>query len=479
MELSTIERFLATECGLNKSQPVLLGLSGGPDSLSLLDVLLHFGYPVIAAHFNHKLRPESGKEADYVWRLAEQLGVRFVCGSMAVTTLAQENKWTVEEAARTARYQFLFQEARRFHAQAVAIAHTADDQVETVLMHILRGSGLAGLRGMGFRAVQHEWDAQIPIVRPFLEVWRQEILEYCKERKLEPIFDQSNLDEVYFRNRIRLQLIPYLEQYNPKVKQALRRMSRILEADTALLEDTVNQAWKECLIAINSLSVILDNVRVKKLPLSLQRMVLRKAMAFLLQGEEDIEYEAIERGRKFISSPSRRGRIELSGGMSLYLTGEWLAVARREEDLPRDNWPQFQGREPIALDAPFRVTLNHSWVLEGEMLSSHSALAQINDPRKAWLDADCLQFPLLLRTMRPGERFQPLGMEGKRVKLSDFWVNLKMPRFVRKNWPLVVSNDQIVWIPGQRMAHACRLTERTKRVLYLCLGRQDTEKPDV
>lgn len=479
MELSILEHLLATECGLNRTQPVLLGLSGGPDSLSLLDVLLQCGYPVIAAHFDHKLRPESGKEADYVRRLAERFGVRCVCGSMAVTTLAQENKWSVEEAARTARYQFLFQEARRFHAQAVAIAHNADDQVETVLMHILRGSGLAGLKGMGFRTVQHEWDAQIPIVRPFLGVWRQEILEYCTERKLEPVFDQSNQDEAFFRNRIRLQLIPYLEQYNPKIKQALQRMSRILEADTALLEETVNQAWKECLIAENSLSVILENVRVRKLSVSTQRMVLRKAMTFLLQGEEDIEYEAIERGRKFISSPSRRGRIELSGGLNLFLAGEWLAVARREEDLPSGNWPQFEGREPIVLDAPFRVTLNHGWVLEGEMLLSRPALAQMNEPRKAWLDADRLQFPIVLRTMLPGERFQPLGMEGKEVKLSDFWVNQKTPRFVRKNWPLVVSNDQIVWIPGQRMAHACRLTEQTKRVLYLCLRRQDVEKPGV
>ena len=476
MDLITIERLLTMECGLNKTQPVLLGLSGGPDSLSLLDVLLRCGYSVIAAHFDHKLRPESGSEADYVRCLAEQCGVQFICGSMAVSTLAQENKMTVEEAARIARYRFLFQEACRFHVQAVAVAHTADDQIETVLMHILRGSGLSGLRGMSYRTLQHEWDVQIPIVRPFLEVWRQEILDYCTARKLEPVFDQSNKDEAFFRNRIRLQLIPCLEQYNPRIKHALHRMSRLLEADTALLEETVNQAWKACLVAENSLTVIMDYAQVKKLPLSLQRMMLRKAMAFLLRGEKDIEYEVIERGSRFIQNPSRRRRIELSAGLNLLLTGEWLAVTRKEDDIPLDNWPQFQGCESIMLNAPFRVTLNHDWVLEGEILSYCPAPAQMSDPHQAWLDADCLQFPVVLRTMQPGERFQPLGMENQSMKLSDFWVNQKVPRFVRRDWPLVVSNDQVVWIPGHRMSHTCRLTEQTKRILYLCLSSQDAEK---
>ena len=175
MDESSITLIIKDECKLIPDRPVLLGVSGGPDSLTLLVILARSGYPIIAAHFDHKLRKESGAEAEYVRGLSENLGVPFLSGSTDVALLAKAKKWSLEEAARFARYTFLFQEARRVNAQAVAVAHTADDQIETVLMHILRGTGLTGLKGMAYRSSPNEWDDQIPLIRPLLEIGRAHV----------------------------------------------------------------------------------------------------------------------------------------------------------------------------------------------------------------------------------------------------------------------------------------------------------------
>lgn len=450
-------------------RPVVLGLSGGPDSLSLLDILLRCGVSVIGAHFDHTLREESGREADYVGGLVEKMNVPFVSGRDDVQSLAREKKWSIEEAARYARYSFLFAEARRNNAQAVAVAHNADDQVETVLMHILRGTGLNGLKGMAYRTTPNEWDAEIPIIRPLLGVWRAEILEYCAQREFEPVFDKSNLDPVFFRNRLRLQLIPDLEQYNPRVKQSLWRMSRLLEDDADLLTGTLDEAWKECLILENAVSISLQYSKIKKLPVSLQRMIIRKAIASLLGDVSDIGFDVIERGRRFLEYPTRRGRIELMGRIHLFRFTDRLILTESEEKIPRDFWPQLPEGEIQQLTMPFNKALNPGWTLQGEITSGVPDTFQMEDPDNAWLDADCLEFPLEVRRALPGDRFKPLGLENREMRLSDFWVNQKIPRFVRGNWPLIVSNDQIIWIPGQRPAYFCRLTPQTKTVLSLRL----------
>ncbi|MCC6148440.1 MAG: tRNA lysidine(34) synthetase TilS [Anaerolineaceae bacterium] len=470
MDLLAIVQTLAIECCLKKDQPVLLGLSGGPDSLSLLDMMLRCEYLVIAAHLDHKLRKESQEEAEYVRHITEEMGVPFSSGSVDVLTFARENKLSVEEAARKARYQFLFEEARRCKAQAIAVAHTADDQVETVMMHILRGSGMAGLKGMGYRSNKHEWDLKIPIVRPLLGIWRAEILLYCKERNLTPVFDQSNRDMTYFRNRLRHDLLPSLEQYNPKAKQGLWRMSRILEADEAILDGVVEKVWKDCLITQVPQSVTLDHEAIKTLPAGLLRRILRKTISVLLHGERDIGYEVIERGHEFVTNPVGN-RVELFAGLNLFLVGERLVVARKEEDIPLGNWPQTQNQTAIELVIPFYYELDSGWALAGSFLSPLPPGERFDNPYQAWLDADRLKFPLVMRPMYAGERFQPLGMSGQTVKLSDYWINKKIPRLARKNWPLLFSREQVIWVPGHQPAHFCKLTEKTERVLHLQLIR--------
>jgi tRNA(Ile)-lysidine synthase len=242
MDLERIRSLLESECGLQSEKPVLVGVSGGPDSLCLADVLESLGYSLVIAHFNHQLRPQAGDDARVVEEFAGKRGIPFVLGSEKVGEFAESHHLSLEEAARICRYRFLFSQAEAAGAQAVAVAHNADDQVETVLMHLLRGSGLSGLRGMPYRSLTTEWSSTIPLVRPLLGVWREEINEYCAVRQLQPVTDLSNQDTTFYRNRLRHELVPYLQHYNPQAKERIWKMANVLAADYEVLEAQVEAA---------------------------------------------------------------------------------------------------------------------------------------------------------------------------------------------------------------------------------------------
>ena len=187
-----IQSILQHNCQLVINKPVVIGVSGGPDSLCLLDLLWRMQYLLIVTHLNHSLRAEADDEARLVEEEAGKRCLPFVTQKMDVRAYAEHRKVSIEEAARTARYNFLFDQARRLGAQAVIVGHTADDQVETVLMHLLRGAGLAGLIGMEYSTVLREFDERIPLVRPLLSTWREQINAYIADRSLSPVTDESN-----------------------------------------------------------------------------------------------------------------------------------------------------------------------------------------------------------------------------------------------------------------------------------------------
>ena len=189
-----MRRVLQDECQIESDRAILVAVSGGPDSLCISEFMHEDGFPLVVAHFDHNLRPESANDAEFVRRYAQQRGVRFIFGQGDVKARVKQTQETVEEAARNARYQFLFATAEEIGAQAVVVGHSADDQVETLLMHLLRGSGLSGLGGMSYRWQPNAWHAEIPLVRPLLGTWRQEILAFCQERGLSPVEDQTNQD---------------------------------------------------------------------------------------------------------------------------------------------------------------------------------------------------------------------------------------------------------------------------------------------
>ncbi|HSV85577.1 MAG TPA: tRNA lysidine(34) synthetase TilS [Levilinea sp.] len=458
-------------CGFLPGSRILVGVSGGPDSLCLLDCLRTLGYEVTAAHFNHGLRPEAADDARHVQQAAARMKVAFTGGGGDVAEFARKDGKSIEEAARTLRYRFLFSQAHRLDCSAVAVGHTADDQVETVLMHLLRGAGLAGLRGMQTCTVITEWDDRIPLLRPLLGVWRDIIQAYCAERSLETVFDHSNLDRTYLRNRLRYELIPYLQSYNLQIKEVVWRMSQTANGDYALLESLVRAAWERSLIEQRADFIVLSRKALQAMETGLQRMVLRKAVAMLRPGLRDINFAAIERAARFVQSPTNTRSLDLVAGLCLYASEDRLFLGDKNSGLQMEGWPQMTPGDLQELAVPGRLPLPGGWILEG-LIEDVTGQSWGDDPFHAWLDRDSLMFPLLVRTRREGDRFSPLGMNGHSLKLSDFWINQHLPRPARAGWPLVCSGDEIIWIPGFRPAETCRLFPGSRCAIHLSLKRE-------
>jgi tRNA(Ile)-lysidine synthase len=473
-----ISAILSNNCMLTKDRPVLVGVSGGPDSLSLLMMLQDLGYPMVIAHFNHQIRPEALNDARYVEKIATNLGLPFVCGSSDVPNYANSLHVPIEEAARELRYRFLFDQARIYSAQAVAVGHTADDQVETVLMHILRGSGLKGLRGMSYRTDSSQWDQDIPLIRPLLSTWRKETQDYCTQMGFSPVNDATNTDRSYLRNRIRLDLIPDLEKYNPRFRKAIIRMARILDDDFQVLEQDIQSAWKNCCVADGDGYVALNRDIFLKAVTGIQRGVLQKIITDLVTGNKDIEFDSIERILGYIKQKQLKeyylGEYDLR-----LLTEEYSIYLYREGSrIPDNNWPQLYDSSPVFLQVPGSIQISPTWKIESTLIINKiPEILKIcnsnHDLFQVWLDADCISESLIIKARADGDSWKPLGLEQGYQKLSDFFINEKCPLRARDRWPIICSGNEIIWIPGYRPGNTVKITQKTSRILYLKISSTD------
>ncbi|MGD8458137.1 MAG: tRNA lysidine(34) synthetase TilS [Anaerolineales bacterium] len=470
--LTRVKKSLVDVCQINPDLPLVVGVSGGPDSLCLLHVLKKLGFHAIVAHLNHGIRPEAAAEAEFVKAASGELGFKHHAKVDDAPSHAEKEGLAIEEAARRLRYTFLFGVAEEEKAQAVAVGHNADDQVETVLMHLLRGAGLSGLRGMQARIVLPSWHEQIPLVRPLLGVWRREVMAYCEEHNLEPRFDRSNLDTTYFRNRLRHELVPVLESYNPRIRELTWRMGNTLQTDFEVIEMAIDAVWAECVEEVGEDYVRVNRDVFSRQPIGIQRGLSRRVMAVLRPGLRDIDYEAVERVLAFVHQPPETRQSDLIAGLRIQLEGDHFLIADWEADIPLDDYPQI-GERTIPFDIPAKVTLGNGWFLSAE---AHPAEKEIldqalnnPDPFVGWFNAAGFGGGGNIRTIEQGDRFIPLGMGGHGGKLADFFINVKLPKRARKAWPLVCASEEIAWVPGYRIGHSFRITADTNRILKLYL----------
>ncbi|MFZ0533335.1 MAG: tRNA lysidine(34) synthetase TilS [Anaerolineales bacterium] len=473
--LDNIANILQRECQLKPRNLVLVGVSGGPDSLFLLHVLHDLGYQIIAAHVNHGLRPEADDESQTVKLFAAELGVDFISCQVDVLSYVSEYSVSIEEAARIVRYQYLFEQAESTGASAVLVGHNADDQVETIMMHLLRGSGLAGLRGMEYRTIPNAWSKQIPLVRPLLSTWREDIQQYLIEHGLNPIVDRSNLDIAFFRNRLRLELIPILERYNPRVRENLLRVGHILRDDYEVLQQLVSEAWETNLTKEGPGYLAFRLTGFQELSLSIQRYLLRKAIAYHLPGLRDVEFECIDRGIGLLTESKPYAQVDLIAGLRIIKEGEIFWLTNWRADLPGFDFPALAPGMELVINIPSTISLNNNWNLQvQEVLDSDLAIQQSItnlDPFQAWVDAGELELPIIVRCRKAGERFQLLGMNGHSKKVSDLMINLKLPKRARSTWPIVCSGNDILWIPGCRMSHKARIKSNSRLIVHFTLSR--------
>lgn len=472
--IESVEKILEKECGLTKDKPIIVGVSGGPDSLCLMEVLRQAGYQIIVAYFDHKLRSESQTDGRMVEKTATRLMLRCVIDGADVQAHAEKNKLSIEEAARNLRYRFMFDLARKYKAQAVAVGHTADDQVETILMHFLRGSGMNGLKGMSYRSIIKTFDAEIPVIRPLLDVWREETVVYCAVNGLRPHYDSTNDSLNFQRNRIRHLLIPTLETYNPKFREAVVRMSQSLKSDYGFIVESLHAIWDEILVETHETFLSFDVIRLSSASKGLQRNLVKHAMR-ILRPNTDVNFQALERAVQVINSTDASANVDLKGGLCLVKESNLIYICTSNAELPFDIWPQMPSDESISVSISNQISLAGGW----KFTSEHWRLPTLaieqaeenDDPYQVWLDAEGLPEQLELRVRRMGDHFSPLGMEGHTQKISDFFVNEKVPQRARDRWPLLCAGEKILWVPGFRPAHENRLTDETKNVIYFSITR--------
>ena len=440
---------------LDPHDRVLVGVSGGQDSLALL-LLLHELAPdleieLVVAHLHHGLRGEAA-DADqrYVGDLAARLGLPYVTDRTDVAALAEGERIGIEEAGRRARYRFFDRSADERGCHRIALAHTATDRAETLLMHLFRGAGLQGLRAIPPRRGR--------IIRPLILVTRQETGEYCRITNTEVRLDSTNLDPAPLRNRLRADLLPQLErEYGPGIEAALCRAAEHVLAEIEWTEPLVGQALEGAREGAG-----LSVERLGEMPRGLRHRVLQRFLREAGHPLVDVAQERWEALEALVEAGGTGRRLELSPGPGVELVYGVLAVAEPAAETEAD--------EGVArLCVPGRVELPGGRTMVATVTPSPPAEYPPAEASCAVLDADRAGEVLLVRRARPGDRFVPLGMSGQK-KLQDFFVDNKVPSRQRRPWLVTREDGQILWIVGHRLAAAARVQGGTKRLLTLSLS---------
>jgi len=467
---------------ISPGEMVVVGVSGGADSVCLLRVLARWqrelGTNLHVAHLNHQLRgAESEADARYVANLAGRLGIPITIDKQDVAAYRSKMNCSLEEAARELRYSFLARVANDVGANRVAIGHTKDDQVETILMHILRGTGTSGLRGLApcspmvydkggmlVRATPMSLRAKrsnLSVIRPLLDTTREETLNYCQEQQLEPRVDSSNLSLSFFRNRCRLELLPLLREYNPSIDQALLRLAEIARDDSSFVEQQALQSWNEVAKEEDD-AVRLDKRKICALPIALQSQMIRLAIGKLAGDIRDIEAGHIEAIRSLLGKPVGK-RTSLPHG--LICQGEYdevvIATSAEQSQLASLSCPFPPLNGEFSLKVPGETILSR-WRVIASIMQERIAKGKF----VAEFDLGQTGTELFVRQRQPGDRFQPLGMNMPK-KLQEFMVDAKIPLPWRERIPIVCSPDYPIWVVGWRIDDRVKVTKATREILRL------------
>lgn len=473
MTIEKIVRENLFSAGFSPEDLLLIGVSGGPDSLVLAHVLYSIRWKIAIAYFDHQLRSQSVSDGEFVKRIAAEFKVDFYQAAENIQQKAEEKKRSIEETARDHRYRFLFATARKMNARAVLTAHTADDQVETILMHLLRGSGTHGLTGMSICG-KTEFDTEIPLVRPLLPIWRGEIEDYCREHALEPVQDASNQETKYLRNRIRHELIPNLATYNLAVKENLYHLAEIVQDDWIFLAKQYARISDELIHQTSSDILEIPRDRFLELDRGAQKAVIQSALSRLQRdAQAQIKYDTVIEIIQFAYKSTTTNHITLPAHLHAFLESTKLIITNLAALPIPGKYPQYSESSTLSINEPFELELTKDFLLSG-VIEPVSAYAEPRSDTgflwEAFLNADQIQFDnAVVRSFQPGERYAPLGMDGKKSKVSDLFINKKIPVPFRKSWPLILIANEIVWIPGFQPAHSYRIQESTRMVWHLKL----------
>ena len=448
---------------MSRGDCLLLAVSGGADSVCLLNVMLSLreklGISLHVAHLDHQLRAEESEaDAAYVGELAKRFDIPLTVSKADVNGYRKEHRLSLEEAAREVRYDFLAETAVAVGANAIAIGHTLDDQVETIMLHIIRGSGICGLVGLNPKTSRRLNGHQVNIIRPLLEISRMETQQYCLENNLAAMDDSTNLSLEPLRNRIRHKLLPELKKYNPGFVESLLRTSAIAADEIAFLDSESAKVW-ELVAKEQNDSVILNKDEFDALPNALKRHLIRAVIKKLLGTLKDIEERHIEEIMG-VSGKQAGKYINLPYGLIFAVEyGRYLLGSDTKALCP---YPEIIGESEIKIPG---VSAISGWSVKTSFMEKAVDVDNQNE-FVAYLDADKCGGSLTIRSRIDGDRFQPLGFDTPK-RLNRFMIDLKIPQSWRERVPLVCCDGQVIWVVDYRIDDRYKVTADTKRVLKI------------
>ena len=436
--ISQVEQFIRQHQMPPTGSKIIVGLSGGADSVVLLHILDQLGYECIAAHCNFQLRgTESIRDQLFAEQFAAFVQVPFASIEFDTTAYASQQGISIEMAARELRYNWFETIKTKNKATAIAVAHHRDDSVETLLLNLIRGTGIHGLTGI--KATTKS------LIRPLLCVTKEEILQYARQKQLPFVTDSSNLQAIFDRNKIRLEVIPLLQTLNPSVLAAIERTASNLQQVIKVYDDAMNRAKQKCFDK-EKLAISIPDVLLFSSPPAVLYELLREYNFNRVVIKEIVDSLDGKAGKYFYSKTHRLLKDRK------YLLLEQIDNKKEENAIYRI----YEKDESIINPTPLKI----------DYVPNNEKLVILSNKEYAYLDADKLNFPLLLRKWKAGDSFIPFGMTG-RQKLSDYFNNHKFSVLEKEKAWLLCNGDKIIWIVGERIDNRFRVTKQTKRICVI------------
>jgi len=443
---------------LGTGDKIVLGVSGGADSIALLYALHELrdhDLELIVAHLNHGLRgDEAERDARFVEQVAQSLNLPFEYKEVNTLQFKEERQLSIEEAGRILRYEFFTDVFTKFTADKIATAHTLDDQAETVLMRLFRGSGLRGLSGIP--------PVSGNIIRPLIETRRSEIEDFLNSSGIKWVEDSTNKEAVFLRNKIRLDLLPELKNYNPQIHTTLARTADILRIDQDFIKISGMKEYKKICSPMGS-EIISDLGKYKKLHQAIRFFILRHSLETVKQNINGISLRHITAADEFLLSESTSGEIEFPGEITIAKGYDYFLVTSKFEISKK-----FSYQIPSAgyWDFPeFQVQIDRA----------NTDTLEEEDEYTAYFDIDSTQFPIEVRSFKPGDKFIPLGM-GNYKKVKNLFVDCKIPVFLRTRIPIFLTKGEIFWIGGLRMDNRNKVLDKNAEGLRMKLRTPFSDK---
>lgn len=454
---------------VSPGEKVLVAVSGGPDSVALLHALCsesdELGITLHVAHLNHSFRGEaSDKDAEYVRELSANIGIGCTVGKIDVPAIQKTLRMSAEEAARLVRYEFLERVAADVSADKIALGHTADDQVETVLLNMMRGTGMDGLSGMPL--------VREKIIRPMIKVRRSEVEEYIKQQSLQPRTDETNLMPTFTRNRVRLELLPLLRnEYNPEIDTAILRLSELAREDTAYLNIEAEETLCRLIVSREEGLISLDPTGLLTVHLAIRRRLVRLAVKAARGELADVGFIHVEELLRLLDAGTDF-KYEMPGGVYVQRTRKTLdfRIGRPSET------PIVYHHE---LNVPGETSVSEiQFTVKAEVISTPTEALRLRGSMEIVLDYGRIMGKLRVRNWQPGDRIQPLGMRGSK-KVQDIFVDNKIPREARARIPLIADDEKVIWVAGMIVSDLVKVTKVTEKFIRLTVLPADAENVEL